>query len=125
MGYRILFLFFTFVFFSCASTTSSSSKVVDDDYGYSENNPIKVGGPSNGPANERKYLYSLTGLNGEQVTFVRKGSCCHFESKNAFGLGLLDVYEVQIKGDTVKKTLYLNMYDKDKLYAPKGFLMKK
>lgn len=40
------------------------------------------------------------------------------------GMRLLDIYEVEIKGDTVKKVLYLNMYDKGKLFAPKEFLMK-
>ena len=116
----------TIIVIGCSSTKSSGSKSqVSDDYGYSEKNPIKVGGGSQGPQMERQYLDRLTGPNGESIKYVRRGSCCQFKSDNAmFGMGLLDIYEVEIKGDTVKKTLYLNMYDKDKLYAPKGFLMK-
>ncbi|QYJ67318.1 2-dehydro-3-deoxyphosphooctonate aldolase [Flavobacterium litorale] len=126
MKIKLLTLFLTIVLVGCASKTSHNraSKVAAD-YGYSEDNPIKVGGVSNGPSNERKYLHSLTGLNGEPVYFKRLGSCCPFKSeKAALGGGMLDLYEVKIQGDTVTKKLYLNMYDKDKLYAPKGFLMK-
>lgn len=93
-----------------------------DDYGYSESNPIKVGGGSNGPANEHKYLRRLTGPNGESIAYQRLGSCCPFQTKNSeWGSGMLDRYEVEIDGDPKKKILYLNMYDSDKLYAPKGF----
>lgn len=126
MKFKFLTLAIVTIFIGCGSASqNNSSNVVADDYGYSEKNPVKVGGISNGPTNERNYLYRLTGINGEPVTFVRRGSCCHFESKSAtFGMGMLDVYEVKIKGDTIKKILYLNMYEKDKLYAPKGFLLK-
>lgn len=109
---------------SASKSTSSASKIADD-YGYSEKNPIKVGGVSDGPAMERKYLNRLTGPNGEAVTYERSGSCCHFESPNGFmGMGMLDIYVVKIEGDTIPKNLYLNMYDSGKQYAPKGFLLK-
>ncbi|OYQ32155.1 hypothetical protein CHU92_14745 [Flavobacterium cyanobacteriorum] len=95
------------------------------DYGYSEKNPVKVGGVANGPENERKYLDRLTGPNGETVTYIRLGSCCAFESKNGImGMGMLDRYEITIEGKGEKKILYLNMYDKDELFAPKGLLLK-
>jgi hypothetical protein len=95
------------------------------DYGYSEKNPIKVGGINDGPKNERAYLNRLTGLNGEKVTYERKGSCCMFETANSpYGGGMLDKYEVTIEGSSEKKILYLNMYDEGKLYAPKGFILK-
>ena len=106
----------------CAA--SKSVTTVADDYGYSEKNPIKVGGVNTGPANERNYLNKLTGPKGEPVTYHRQGSCCMFESSKASFGGMLDIYEVEIEGVTIKKHLYLNMYDEDKLYAPKGFLMK-
>jgi len=126
MKSKIVFLFLLCTLIGCsASKTTTGSETVADDYGYSEKNPIKVGGVDSGPANERKYLDRLTGPNGEKVTYLRRGSCCNFETKNSpFGGGLLDTYEVTIAGDPVKKILYLNMYDKDKLFAPKGFLMK-
>lgn len=94
------------------------------DYGYSESNAIKVGGGNAGPAQERAYLNRLTGPNGEKVTYVRAGSCCPFETKNSAWGGMLDRYIVEIEGDPVKKELYLNMYDKGELYAPKGFVLK-
>lgn len=95
------------------------------DYGYSEKNPIKVGGVNDGPRNERAYLNRLTGPNGESLTYERLGSCCMFNTRNSsFGSGMLDRYEITIEGDSIKKILYLNMYDKGKLYAPKGFLLK-
>lgn len=123
---------FVLVFFGCATakqSTSTSHKTVeknlDPRYGYSEVNPIKVGGVSKreGPQREIDYLRSLVGLNGENLSFYRIGSCCAFKTENSpFGdNGLLDIYSVTYKGkgDTVK--LYLNMYDEDVLYAPEGF----
>lgn len=119
------------LFFLACSTSnriSSAKKIMDKNldprYGYSEVNPIKVGGVSNGqgPQNEREYLFSLSGPDGERLEFDRIGSCCSFVTENSpFGGGLLDMYWVTYegKGDTV--TLYINMYDEDVLYAPEGF----
>ncbi|TRW24879.1 2-dehydro-3-deoxyphosphooctonate aldolase [Flavobacterium zepuense] len=109
----------------CAAGAGGKAAKVADDYGYSENNPIKVGGVGDGPANERAYLNRLKGPNGERITYTRNGSCCHFETSKGFlGMGLLDIYMVTVQGDSVPKKLYINMYDKAKLYAPKGFLIK-
>lgn len=105
----------------CSATKSGGT--VADDYGYSENNPIKVGGVSDGPAMERKFLNSLAGLNGETVTYKRVGSCCAFETPNSPWGGMLDMYEVTIEGGDTK-VLYLNMYDQGDLSAPKGFTFK-
>jgi len=97
----------------------------DETYGYTEKNPVKVGGGENGPANERKYLNSITGPNGEQVRYERKGSCCVFKTSNGFmGGGLLDKYEVTYAGLSEPIIIYINMYDKDELKAPKGFKFK-
>lgn len=108
----------------CASKKGGASGASSDDYGYTESNPIKVGGGSEGPAMERKFLDRLTGPNGEPITYKRAGSCCPFETPNSAWGGMLDIYEVTIAGDETPKTLYLNMYDKDGLYAPKGFTFK-
>lgn len=98
------------------------------EYGYTPENPIKVGGVKTheGPINEREYLYSLTDLTGNDISFYRIGSCCHFETPNAFlnGIGLLDKYAVYVKGQQDTVVLYLNMYDDDKLLAPRGFKFK-
>lgn len=111
---------------SCSTAKSGAPEInTDATYGYSEKNPIKVGGDSNGPANEQKFLNSLTGPNGEALEYSRSGSCCHFETMNSsFGMGMLDIYRVTYVGkkDTVK--LYINIYDKAKLKAPVGFKFK-
>lgn len=99
----------------------------DPEYGYTKENPIKVGGARHdrGPLNERTYLQNLLSSNGEEVSFRRLGSCCHFETPNSpFGGGLLDMYEVVRAGlqDTV--VLYINMYDADTVWSPIGFKFK-
>lgn len=110
---------------SKGNSSDTSSNSVDETYGYSEKNAIKVGGFENGPQNERNYLNSLTGPNGEVVQFKRTGSCCDFKTpKSPLGIGLLDMYKVWYTGKKDTVLLYINMYDKGKLKAPKGFIMK-
>jgi hypothetical protein len=91
------------------------TEVTDDaTYGYSEKNPIKIGGGfSSGARNEKRYFASLAGPNGESVRFVRLGSCCGYKSENATlgGIALLDKYELTYDG--LKKPFrgqYLNTY---------------
>lgn len=115
---------------SCSATNGTSSEhktenTSDATYGYTEKNSIKVGGDQSGPANQRQYLNSLTGPNGEAVSYVRAGSCCHFASrKSAMGFGMLDKYLVTYEGKKDTVTLYLNMYEKAPLKTPLGFKMK-
>jgi hypothetical protein len=123
MKIKAFFIVLVVFTISCASTINNSQE--DESYGYSKDNPIKVGGGTDGPKNERNYLNSLTGPNGEAVSYIRKGSCCHFKTKNSsFGGGALDIYKVTYSGKNDTITLYLNMYDKDKIKAPKGFLIR-
>jgi hypothetical protein len=99
----------------------------DKTYGYSESNPIKVGGKSieEGPANERKFLNALVGPGGEEIQYNRTGSCCAFSSKNGImGTGLLDMYEITWQGQREPVTLYINMYDPGQLKCPMGFRIK-
>ncbi|MDF2932846.1 MAG: 2-dehydro-3-deoxyphosphooctonate aldolase [Chryseobacterium sp.] len=114
---------------SCGTAKTSSENPAesstDSTYGFTEKNPVKVGGVGSGPLNERNYLNSLTGPNGEKVSYDRQGSCCEFKSKNSpFGMGLLDRYAVTYEGKKDTVTIYLNMYDKAKTMAPVGFKMK-
>lgn len=100
----------------------------DGTYGYSEKNPIKVGGATNseGPKNEQRYLNALAGPNGEEISYKRLGSCCAFETENGFmGGGLLDRYEVKWKGGKKPVIIFINMYDMDdkELKAPKGLTL--
>jgi len=100
----------------------------DPSYGYSEGNPVKVGGISNnqGPLNERRFLNALMGPNGEPITYSRIGSCCKFKTKNGLldNAGFLDKYEIAYKGLKEPIILYINMYDSDRLRIPVGFKKK-
>ena len=99
----------------------------DSTYGYTEENPIKVGGMNEqrGPDNERAFLNSLLGPDGQELTYKREGSCCPFETPNGFaGYGLLDMYEIKYEGLEEPITLYLNMHDSEELYVPVGFTKK-
>ncbi len=85
----------------------------DPTYGYTEGNPIRVGGDSfSGPPRERAYLDNLRGPNGETVTYERVGSL-------PYGDTILDVYQVTYTGASV--TLYLDEYSWRELQAPNGF----
>ncbi|MFC7356971.1 hypothetical protein ACFQO1_04685 [Jejudonia soesokkakensis] len=92
----------------------------DDTYGLIGENPVKVGGQS--PSNQRRYLASLAGPEGEIVSFNRKGSCCAYKSENGFnGSALVDVYEVTYEGLKKPINIYISFYDLETLYIPKGF----
>lgn len=99
----------------------------DDSYGYTQANPIMVSGATeSGAYNQRRFLNALLGPEGEAITYTRRGSCCPFNSPNGFmGGGLLDMYEVTITGQSKPVVLYVNLYDRGILRAPKGFTFKK
>ena len=85
----------------------------DKTYGYSEENPIRVGGDFlEGPARERAYLENLLGPNGEILSYERNGS---FTS----GDTILDEYHVT--GANLDVVLYLDEYRYEPLQAPYGF----
>lgn len=126
---KILLLFALAFAIACSSSkggnTPSPSNSEESTYGYTEKNPIKVGGFTLGPQNVRNYFNSITGPNGEAVSFRREGSCCQFKTANSpFGMGMLDIYSISYAGKNDTIQLYLNLYDKATLKAPKGFIMK-
>ena len=85
----------------------------DKTYGYTEENPIRVGGDFlDGPARERTYLENLLGPNGEILSYERNGS---FTS----GDTILDEYHVT--GANIDVVLYLDEYRYEPLQAPYGF----
>jgi len=134
-----------FLFFACASKNprivgsstnptekSSDYNSVEDIKEYSENKkyglsgkfPVKVGDMK--VENQRKYLASLAGPNGEELEFHRRGSCCGYKSENAiFGTALVDVYEVKYNGLKEPVLVYISFYDSEKLYIPFGFTKRK
>lgn len=97
----------------------------DSTYGYTEANPIRVGGAlrQSGPANQRAYLSGLRGPAGQPLRFRRLGSCCIFPTMNSpMGpRGLLDIYEVTYDGLEKPIQLYINMYDYERPKIPVGF----
>lgn len=99
----------------------------DKTYGYTEKNPIMVGGNNEGPKNERRFLNALTGPNGEEIEYLRIGSCCNFRTRNSSfgGGGLLDMYNINYEGLKDDLVLYINMYDSDTLKVPVGLELKR
>ena len=99
----------------------------DKSYGYSEENPVMVGGKDGGPKNERRFLNALTGPNGEEIKYYRIGSCCGFKTKNGtYGNGgMLDMYNIDYEGINESLVIYINMYDSDTLKVPVGLELKK
>ena len=127
-------LVLTLVLYGCAGrpalpsdgdpTPANIAAAADSTYGYTEQNPIKVGGVSHerGPQNQRAFLNALRGPGGEPLQYHRQGSCCHFKTPNGMiaGLGALDVYEVTYLGLAKPLLLYLNMYDYEPPKIPRG-----
>lgn len=140
---KYIYLAFMLLMLSCSTSKQIIKTNLKDDqtfdlvkisndptYGFSEKNPIRVGGvdKQSGPLNERRFLNALAGPNGEEVEYFRSGSCCPFKSKNdplGFGQVMLDGYEITWKGSKDTVTIYINMYDYGSLKAPKGFTIKK
>ena len=140
---RIFIFSFTLFLFACGASKLASKNVVqkinsdgtfvisgiatDPSYGLTPENAVEVGGAkeSQGPLNERRYLNSLAGPNGETLSYYRLGSCCGVISKNGFmGTAILDNYRVTWEGSTDTVSIYINMYDSSILKAPQGFTIR-
>ncbi|MDO7845806.1 hypothetical protein Q5H92_05515 [Hymenobacter sp. M29] len=95
----------------------------DESYGFTENNPVRVGGGREaGVRNEQRYLNALRGPGGQAIEYQLQGSCCAFKIP-AGGIdneGQLDIYTVTWRGRKEPLKLYLNMYEEADLKAPKG-----
>jgi len=93
----------------------------DPSYGYTEENPVKVG---YGPKGERYYLAQLTGKKGGPIKIKRLGSCCPFETDSPNAIegrgGMLDRYKIKAKGSKAV-VIYLNMYDYEYPKAIKNY----
>lgn len=110
-----------------ANTYKLVKAAQDSTYGYTEQNPIKVGGVVMGPRNEQRFLNALAGPAGEKISYRRLGTCCPFKTPNAVfgGEGMLDRYEVIVEDTDKKVILFLNMYDSEELLIPVGFTARK
>jgi hypothetical protein len=86
------------------------------DYGYSEFNPIKIGGGNlTGQKRIYEYLTNLRGPNNEIATFQRVEIFPYDDNT-------LDVYEITFNGGESITTLLIDEYHYDKLSAPMGFI---
>jgi len=94
----------------------------DPTYGYTKENPIKLGGfkDDNGSILQQVYLNSIYGPNGENIEYERRGSCCPYYTPNGIdGFGLLDVYELKFNGMKEPIILYITMYEEGDILVPK------
>lgn len=100
----------------------------DDKYGYDADYPINLGFTTleKSEINVERYFGALTGPQGQALSYNKVDTCCPFPSqRNDMGAGLLDIYEVTWDGLATPKRIYINLYEKGKVVAPKGFGIKK
>lgn len=101
----------------------------DSKYGFSEFYPINLGFSlyeNSNNLNVNRFFNSLTGPNGEKVTYKLIETCCPFPSKkNKMGAGTLDLYEIYFNEQPTNKKIYINTFEKGKVMCPKGFGIKK
>lgn len=88
----------------------------NSNYGFTEENPVKVGtGPNGGAANQKAYFKLLRDSKGKQIKFERLGSCCFYKTENGIaGMGMLDQYEITYlneDGIENKAVVYITFYD--------------
>jgi hypothetical protein len=103
----------TFLTSEQSQTSNSCTISIDKTYGYTQENPVKVGGDAfDGPPRERAYLDNLLGANGEKISYKRIGSI-------PFGNTILDAFEITVAGKKI--TIYIDEYAYAELQAPVGF----
>ncbi len=78
---------------------------VDSTYGFTANNPIKVGGGIF-PKHIYRYLNSLTNNEGKEVSYERIGSCCGEEINRKKPLT-----KFRIKNDSENLEIYFDQYE--------------
>ncbi|RTY88955.1 2-dehydro-3-deoxyphosphooctonate aldolase [Flavobacterium sp. RSP15] len=97
-------------------------------YGYDKDYPVNIffNNTKNETINQERFLNALAGPNGENITFIKRESCCPFPTKRSeMGAGFLDVYELKWNGQKEPLLLYLNIYEKGILMVPVGLTLKK
>jgi hypothetical protein len=111
----------TFQFISIETVQRGCQISADPTYGYSEDNPVKVGGNSisdfavfDGVRREDIYLFLLSGPNGETISYERSGSM-------PYGDTILDIYSITYPNSAEPKTIYIDIYNFSPPDAPMGF----
>lgn len=97
-------------------------KAIDSTYGYTPENPIKVGG---NPKNQSAFLELLRDVQGNKVIYNRIGVGGYYQSNNGFfGQASVDNYKIEYKdknGESKSENLYLSFYDYEQPKIPIGF----
>ena len=109
------------------NTYQLDSISTDENYSFTTQHPVMVGGSfESGALNERRFLNALLSPDGQEISYARRGSCCAFVSPNGFmGGGRLDIYDITMPGAGKPVVIYINMYDRGALKAPKGFTFRR
>jgi len=100
----------------------------DKKYGYDQDYPVNLGflPIQTAEINVKRFFGALSGPNGEKLTYEKIDTCCPFPSKkNDMGAGVLDIYNVTWEGLKEPKRIYINLYEKGKVLAPKDFGIRK
>lgn len=100
----------------------------DSKYGYDQDYPVNLGflPIQTAEINVARYFGALSGPNGEKMTYNKVDSCCPFPSKkNEMGAGIIDIYEVKWDGLKTPLRIYINLYERGKVMAPKGMGIRK
>ena len=100
----------------------------DRKYGYDKDYPVNLGFLPIPAAeiNVKRYFGALSGPNGEKISYEKVDTCCPFPSKkNDMGAGILDIYEIKWEGLAKPIRIYINLYEKGKVMAPKDFGIRK
>ncbi len=86
----------------------------DPTYGYSPDNPIRVGGDAfDGPFREDAYLFALRGPNGQEISDTRYSM--------PYADTILDVFTITYAGAPAPLTIYVDEYSYAEPLAPVGF----
>jgi hypothetical protein len=104
-------------------TMSLNRVATSGSYGYSALAAVKTGGGfGDGADRVYRYLNSLRGPKGEEISYDRVGTCCPFDTPNSpfDGKGILEVYEISYAGLDQPKRLYFDWYDEGELLIPAG-----
>ena len=87
---------------------------LDPTYGFSPDNPIRIGGGPAAPQREAAYLGALVSATGQPLPFQPAGS-------QAFGDRMLDVYTLAGAPEGQPAALYFDPNSYEALFAPVGF----
>ena len=96
-------------------------------YGYSESEPIKVGGGTSA-GYHFMFLEQLRGPNGETLEVSRIGSCGNYPDPDTtltkFKEGVLTCFSINCPAFKKPRTLYFDKYRTGDLYLPKDLTWK-